>query len=598
MSIHQEIEAKFTLPDRPTFDRLLSMNDIANFTCGDWTVQEIEDHYLDTPDRTMLAAGFAGRVRQKDDGWQLTLKSLGKIDGSIKRRKEFHNELGSKSDLDLLLEVRNWPAGPAQDWAQKVIGRAPLNVLFSLKQTRHLRKVFVGERAVADLCLDLVRFGEHSSSQVLEIELLPAGRESEFQQIIDVLAQDWPLLPSPLSKFERGLGLLDSSARLARLSVEEKANLEKVAVGRDSTQAQVAYLLLLWDAGLAATTIAAIMGGSKRRAQYWLDAFAEQRLAIFPVQSQPREKRAHIRPDDFMSQVGRKIFRFHFQRMLDHEPGTRLGKDIEELHDMRVATRRLRAAFRLFGPYFKFKVIRPHLKGLKRTGRALGPVRDLDVFEEKAQKYLASLPAEQSQALAPLLNVWHQQRIQARQGMLAYLDSKAYRRFVNRFNEFLNTARVGARPVPSGKPVPCQVRHVAPQLIHDRYETVCAYDTKLATASIEVLHALRIDLKHLRYTLEFFAPVLGPEARTVIRGVKAMQDHLGDLNDAHIAISLLHKFLAGKPHGQSGVLAYLQSRKEEKERLLLNFPAAWEHFKRPDLRQSLALAVSTLQSTC
>jgi len=44
-----------------------------------------------------------------------------------------------------------------------------------------------------------------------------------------------------------------------------------------------------------------------------------------------------------MSEAGRKVLRTHFARMLANEAGTRLGEDIEELHDMRVATRRLRA---------------------------------------------------------------------------------------------------------------------------------------------------------------------------------------------------------------------------------------------------------------
>lgn len=59
-----------------------------------------------------------------------------------------------------------------------------------------------------------------------------------------------------------------------------------------------------------------------------------------------------VLPDDPMSEAGRKVLRFHFGRMLEHEPGTRLGDDIEELHDMRVATRRMRSAFRVFTSYF------------------------------------------------------------------------------------------------------------------------------------------------------------------------------------------------------------------------------------------------------
>ncbi len=87
-----------------------------------------------------------------------------------------------------------------------------------------------------------------------------------------------------------------------------------------------------------------------------------------------------------MSEAGRKTFRFHFRRMLYNEPGTRLGQDPEALHDMRVATRRMRAAFRVFGSYYDESVA-PYEKGLKQTGGMLGTVRDLDVFRQKILDY-------------------------------------------------------------------------------------------------------------------------------------------------------------------------------------------------------------------
>ena len=52
-----------------------------------------------------------------------------------------------------------------------------------------------------------------------------------------------------------------------------------------------------------------------------------------------------------MDEAARKTLLFHFERMLKHEPGTREGEDAEELHDMRVATRRMRAALRVFDGY-------------------------------------------------------------------------------------------------------------------------------------------------------------------------------------------------------------------------------------------------------
>src|SRR5690606_30776478 len=93
----------------------------------------------------------------------------------------------------------------------------------------------------------------------------------------------------------------------------------------------------------------------------------------------PEQKSPGVEPDDPMSEAGRKILRFHFRRMLRQESGARQGDDPEAVHDMRVATRRLRAALRVFGPYYDPGVIHPLDRGLRRAGRALGAVRDLDV---------------------------------------------------------------------------------------------------------------------------------------------------------------------------------------------------------------------------
>ena len=102
--------------------------------------------------------------------------------------------------------------------------------------------------------------------------------------------------------------------------------------------------------------------------------------------------------------------------------------------------------------------------------------------------------------------------------------------------------------MPADKPLPNRVCHLVPTLIYDRYQVVRGYETVIEDAPIETLHALRIDCKRLRYSLEFFREVLGPEAKDVIREVVIIQDHLGDLHDADVACSLLVGFL-GEGYG-------------------------------------------------
>ncbi len=162
------------------------------------------------------------------------------------------------------------------------------------------------------------------------------------------------------------------------------------------------------------------------RARYWRDnlkhelTFAAVQPAAFETGPEPAapapaaepsadEGRGRIpelppaEPDQPMAEAGRRIMFPHFMKMLANEAGTRDGEDIEFLHDMRVATRRLRAAYRIFEPFYEKSEVGRFNKELRRAGGALGAVRDLDVLIEKAEAYEASLPPEEGLSLAPLL---------------------------------------------------------------------------------------------------------------------------------------------------------------------------------------------------
>jgi CHAD domain-containing protein len=299
------------------------------------------------------------------------------------------------------------------------------------------------------------------------------------------------------------------------------------------------------------------------------------------------------------------VMLYHFAEMLQHEEATILGQDIEALHDMRVATRRMRAAFEVFAEAFEPAILKPHLKGLRLTGRALGQVRDLDVFMEKAQHYLDSLPETERSGLDPLLQVWAEQREKARATMIEHLNSENYRIFKQEFNLFLQTPGAGALKIDQDQPKPELVRDVAPALVYSRLASVRAFDKILKTARIEQLHALRIEFKKLRYTVEFFREVLGEQSKAVIDDLKKLQDHLGDLNDADVATLILREFLDNWDARQSerpleerqnpeAIFAYLTARHAERHHLIVSFGEMWVYFNRDEFRYNLALAVSVL----
>jgi CHAD domain-containing protein len=331
-------------------------------------------------------------------------------------------------------------------------------------------------------------------------------------------------------------------------------------------------------------------------------------------------------PEEAMSEAGRKTMYTHFLKMLANEAGTRLGEDIEFLHDMRVSTRRMRAAYRIFAAHFEQKAIAPFNRDLRRTGAVLGAVRDLDVLLEKAGAWTAPLPentappvvsadellpadagggqtTQAAHLLEPLLADWRTQREVARRQMLEYLDSPAYRRFVDGFRAFLKAPGAGALPVEAGAPAPYQVRHVVPRLIFTRYEAVRAYEPVIAGAPLTTYHALRIDFKRLRYALEFFREVLGPETPGLIKSTVAMQDLLGALQDAYVAEGLIGEFLSAQQAKRkkryaagelAGAEAYLEAQRVAQQDLVLAFPPLWAEIVGPNFRRTLALAVAAL----
>jgi CHAD domain-containing protein len=408
------------------------------------------------------------------------------------------------------------------------------------------------------------------------------------------------------------------------LSDHERARLIDLRDHASAPLARRAQIILLSEAETPVAAIAAAVSLTRTQVYHWRREWLKRHLDIFPAPSDavmhdtgpaprpgveaPRlplqlHEKVGMLPDDPMAEAARKALFFHFERMLLHEPGSRAGQDIEAVHDMRVATRRMRSALRLFKPFFEADTLRPFRRHLRQIALALGGVRDLDVFMEKAACYLHDHPEVD---LSPLIGAWEVQRQQARCGLIEQMDSKSFGRFVTEFHAFLATPGMGAIPLPGpGDATAYQVRHIAPRLIYEHYEQVRAYDTVLDGASLLTLHALRIAFKRLRYTVEFFEEVLGPEAKQVIKEIKGMQDHLGDLNDTRVVGDVLREFVdqhnanySGVPiflrPDISGVVKYARAREAEQEHLVATFPDVWANFSRDDVRRALALAVAAL----
>lgn len=127
------------------------------------------------------------------------------------------------------------------------------------------------------------------------------------------------------------------------------------------------------------------------------------------------------------AQMAQRICAEQFAAILIQEPGVKLG-DVESIHDMRVATRRLRVTLINFAACWT-KAERQQLKTwLQNLADALGEVRDLDVLMNALKPKLNQSAALERPLLTNLVERLRQQRKRRFQALLVFLDSAAYLR--------------------------------------------------------------------------------------------------------------------------------------------------------------------------
>lgn len=267
------------------------------------------------------------------------------------------------------------------------------------------------------------------------------------------------------------------------------------------------------------------------------------------------------------------------------------GERKDAVHRMRVALRRMRALSRLYGDQFEPGALDDLIGGMRKTGKKLGVVRDLDVLVGHLTGYQASLPEDEQDAADSLVKAWRKRRRAARKDLSRYLHGKRYRRFIKGLAEFTSQPGLGV-PDDDGKVIPRQVRHLLGSTIWRRYEAVWAYAPVLEDASEKTLHELRIECKYLRYSLEFFREVLGEtKASPLIAPVVALQDYLGNLHDASVAGEILEK-----TGGKSDAVRdqYLAQRGDEALTLMDGFPDLWAKLDNLRYRRNLAAMLAAL----
>ncbi|MDQ2807427.1 MAG: CHAD domain-containing protein [Chloroflexota bacterium] len=641
-----ESEAKFIVPDAATYAKLRRMPRPDAYRLGKPTVKTVQDRYVDTAEQHFFQQHIAARLREADGKLLLTLKSFGDPPrGAIHRRSEVESVVPS-------LDIATWPPGEVRAQAEEIAGHEPLRDLVRLTQTRVVALVTDEARLVAEWSLDEVLLdGADRPFYELEIELRPDGRQRDLRELSDWLMDKYGLRPQTLSKFERAMRARPAVARndapTTRLpaAVPAAATLTVVPAAPPATpttepaDAAIPTLPPLELTVPVATDLptAAAKPARKRSPKSpatspsgAVGANSAPVVEAVPLVEEPppaavAAASAPDAPDvsstdpappatstkplpgltrtDSMARAGRKVLRIQVERLHAIEEIGPVHTNPESIHDMRVATRRMRAALPIFRAYERGGIAGPLQRGVRDLTHALGAVRDLDVLIDHAQEFRAALPPDQQADLDGLLTRWRADHDKAQHALADLLDSADYRRLKKKLRAFVHSTPQDAPRFDGDTPQPYQVRHVAGGAIWTQYEAMRAYEAIMDEITIPQLHALRISGKYLRYTLEFFREVLPDAAGVLIRDVVEMQDQLGALHDAEVAAGFVRTYVT-HTHGRyskhdaspipAGLADYLAEREHAAGTIHSEFALTWTHLTSPDWRGRLAQAIAAI----
>jgi len=242
----------------------------------------------------------------------------------------------------------------------------------------------------------------------------------------------------------------------------------------------------------------------------------------------------------------------HVRWLLAHDPGARLGREPESLHQMRVATRQLRAVLRAARPLLMPEWADSLRDELRWLGRLLGPARDLDVQLAYFREESAALDARDRRPLTPFIAHLETQRHNVQEVLLSELKSARYLDLIRRLQE--------APQDPTAVESTMTLRDLAKQEFTKLRNAIRQASHALNNANI---HKTRIKTKRARYAAELAEPTTGKPATRFINKARAVQDVLGLHQDALQAEVHIRAFLK---QSTSVRAAFVAGRMVERQR--------------------------------
>ncbi len=287
---------------------------------------------------------------------------------------------------------------------------------------------------------------------------------------------------------------------------------------------------------------------------------------------------------------GANVLFTHLTALVQEMEGVRLAEDLEAVHRMRVASRRLRATLPLFGQQLVGKKHLDWIKAVRGITRALGQARDADVQIEAVSGFLETVQSPNRIGVRRLLLRLRQQRASLQPLVMKEL------------NKFEKSGVVSD-----------MAQALAPlNIYHDRLDANDAGLIKLANRAIRAgmaeyldfdeivdqpekvaeLHAMRISAKRFRYTLETFAPLFEDGLKEYVKALRSGQDMLGIIHDCDVWGDLIPQFMDEERQRTDeffgslrsfkrlipGLTLYQDTRHSEREAVYGEFRETWKRW--------------------
>lgn len=277
-------------------------------------------------------------------------------------------------------------------------------------------------------------------------------------------------------------------------------------------------------------------------------------------------------------------------RLAEHDAGVRADDDIEDVHQLRVAARRLRSDLRTF----RFLLDPPwqqQLRGeLGWLGTLAGPVRDADVLLARLDAQVAALPEPDCLLGRELTHRLEDQRARDRDALLAGMRGARYDLLL----DSLADAVVRPRLSPAGRRrAGRRGPRVLARALDAQWRAVTAEVAALGPdPDVAGLHRVRIRAKRCRYAAEAVVPVLGRPASRLARAATDVQTLLGDLHDAVVAQDWLRDAVQFAPAAACAGGQLIAAERAEVERLRAAWPELWRDVE-PRAGKALAALTRT-----